>query len=288
MGKILVLMYHLIGRPSSRYMRTPEEFRRDIADLKAKGYYPINVRDLGSGHIDVPAGKSPVAITFDDSSTGQYRILPDGTVDPDCAVGILLAASEGGDWPHKASFYPLIDVTPADRDIFGQPELRQTKLQNLVAWGFEVGSHTVSHLDLRKASAKEATKQLAESKATLEEMIGGGYQVTSLTIPFDDYPSNPELLPSGDYQGRHYDYTAVLKATGGPSASPFSSSFDVLRIHRIEIGGDQLKRELAFFDAHPELRFVSDGDATTVSAPWQLSGALGTPRPSLSQTVIRY
>ncbi len=37
MGQVIVLMYHLIGYGESRYNRTPEAFRQDIADLKAAG-----------------------------------------------------------------------------------------------------------------------------------------------------------------------------------------------------------------------------------------------------------
>ncbi len=96
MGQVLVLMYHLIGYDDSQYNRTPEGFRQDIADLKAAGYYPINLRDLVNGDFDVPAGKSPVVITFDDSSGGQYRISPDGSLDPDCAIAILQEAARQG------------------------------------------------------------------------------------------------------------------------------------------------------------------------------------------------
>ena len=81
MGQVLVVMYHLIDSEESEWTHTPEDLRKDIALLKSEGYYPINVRDLASGNIDIPAGKSPVVITFDDSSPGQYRILDDGTVD---------------------------------------------------------------------------------------------------------------------------------------------------------------------------------------------------------------
>ena len=85
MGQVIVLMYHLFDSEESEWTRTPENFRNDIALLKAEGFYPINVRDLASGNIDIPAGKSPVVITFDDSSPGQYRILDDGSLDPDSA-----------------------------------------------------------------------------------------------------------------------------------------------------------------------------------------------------------
>lgn len=288
MGEILVLMYHLIGHTKSEFNRTPDEFRQDIAELKADGYYPINVRDLALGNIDVPTGRSPVVITFDDSSEGQYRILTDGSLDPNSAVGIMQQAAAAGGWAPRASFFPLIDVVPPNHDIFGQPDSKQKKLRNLVAWGYEVGSHTVTHLNLKKASAQQATKQLAESKATLESMIGGGYRVTSLALPFGEYPANDALLAAGIYQGHPYHYTAALKEAGGPSFPPFSSKFQALHINRIEVTGNTLHNALAFLKKHPELRYVSDGDSAAVSAPENLPTQLGKLRSDLGRPVVRY
>ena len=60
MGQVLVLMYHHFDTEEAEWTRTPENFRNDIALLKAENYYPINVRDLAAGNIDIPAGKTPV------------------------------------------------------------------------------------------------------------------------------------------------------------------------------------------------------------------------------------
>ena len=288
MGEIPVLMYHLISHTNSQFNRTPDEFRNDIADLMADGYYPVNVRDMASGNLDVPAGKSPVVITFDDSSEGQYRILPDGSLDPNCAVAIMNQAADGEGWARRASFFPLIDVTPPGHDIFGQPDLQQKKLRDLVAWGYEVGSHTVTHLNLKKASTKEATKQLEQSQATLESMIGADYQVTSLALPFGEYPANDAILAGGTYQGHAYRYTAALKEAGGPAFSPFSSKFQALHINRIQVTGNTLKSVLALLDKHPDLRYVSDGDPTTISAPLDLPAQLGTLGSDLGRPIVRY
>ena len=288
MGEIPVLMYHLISHTNSQFNRTPDEFRNDIADLMADGYYPVNVRDMASGNLDVPAGKSPVVITFDDSSEGQYRILPDGSLDPNCAVAIMNQAADGEGWARRASFFPLIDVTPPGHDIFGQPDLQQKKLRDLVAWGYEVGSHTVTHLNLKKASTKEATKQLEQSQATLESMIGADYQVTSLALPFGEYPANDAILAGGTYQGHAYRYTAALKEAGGPAFSPFSSRFQALHINRIQVTGNTLKSVLALLDKHPDLRYVSDGDPTTISAPLDLPAQLGTLGSDLGRPIVRY
>jgi peptidoglycan/xylan/chitin deacetylase (PgdA/CDA1 family) len=288
MGQVLVLMYHLIDTKETEWTRTPENLRKDIALLKSEGFYPINARDLASGNIDIPAGKSPVVLTFDDSSPGQYRILSDGSVDPNSAVGILQEAVQEGGWAPRASFFCLLDVTPKERILFGQPDRQQEKLRNLVDWGYEVGSHTVTHLDLKKASTDEAKKQLAQSQATLDQLIGGGYAVSSISIPFGDYPASDSMIASGEYDGMTYSYSAGLALGGEPCASPFSSDFNALHIPRIRGSANYITDAIAQFKKHPELRYVSDGDPTTVSAPADLATALGTVRSDLGRPVVRY
>jgi len=287
MGQVLVIMYHLFDSEETEWTRTPENFRGDIALLKSEGFYPINVRDLASGNIDIPAGKSPVVLTFDDSSPGQYRILDDGSIDPDCAVGILQAAVKEGDWASSGSFYCLLDVVPKEREVFGQPDRQQEKLRNLIDWGYEVGSHTVSHLNLKEASEEEATKQLAESKEKLEGLIGGGYVVNSISIPFGEYPSDLGIL-SGEYDGVSYDYTAALALGSVPSPSPFSTEFDPLRIPRIRGSENFIVDAIEHFKQNPELRYVSDGDPTTVSAPAELAESLGSVADGLGRPIVRY
>ncbi len=288
LGQVMVLMYHLVGYEESQYNRTPEEFRQDIATLKAAGYYPVNLRDFASGNIEVPAGKSPVVITFDDSSGGQYRVMPDGRVDPDCAVAIIDEAVRQGDWESRASFYPLLDVDAPDHVLFGQPDLEEPKLRQLVSWGYEIGSHTVTHLNLRKASVSDVKKQLFLSKQMLEEMIGDAYQVTSLAVPFGAYPAQASLLKSGDYQGESYEYQAALKATGGASLSPFSSAFRPYHIPRIQVSGTSLAQALAVFEKSPELRFVSDGDPKTIAVPRVVDPALSSPPQGTGREIVRY
>ena len=257
-GQIIVLMYHIIATDVTRpeWTRTPAELRNDIALLKAEGYFPINLRDLVHGRVDVPGGDSPVVLTFDDSTPGQYRLLPDGALDPDCAVGIMQAATADGDWAPRATFFPLLEGEDPQRIVFGQPEWGVHKLRDLAAWGYEVGSHTVSHLRLNEISAEEVRRQLALSKAMLEEMIGGGYQVESLATPYGAYPGSDDLF-SGTYQSIAYHYRAVVEAGGGPCPSPFSPAFHPLHIPRINVTGPALRDLVEFYRGRPDLRFVA-------------------------------
>jgi peptidoglycan/xylan/chitin deacetylase (PgdA/CDA1 family) len=280
LGWILVLEYHLIEEPEARWSRTPENFRQDVERLIAEGYYPINLIDLALGIIDVPAGKTPVVLTFDDSSSGQCRYLADGTVDPKSACGILRVAAEQhpGEWQPRATFFVLLDVDVDDRVLFGQPEWAEQKLRDMVAWGMEIGSHTISHMRLDQASPEEIRWQLAVSEETIEEMIPD-YEMHSLSVPLGMYPEDDNILKGGDWEGQHYDFMAAVEVAGGPSPSPFSINFDPYHIRRNQIFEDELDIWLSFFDSHPELRYISDGDPTVVSIP--------DPLPEKLQGILR-
>ncbi len=287
-GLVPVLEYHKIGTPESQWTRTPANFRKDIELLQAAGFYPINLADLAARSIDVPAGKSPVVLTFDDSSPGQFRVLDDGSVDPDSAVGILQQAVKGGGWASKASFFVLLDVRPDDNVIFGQPDAQTQKLRDLVSWGYEVGGHTVTHLNLKKASLQESRKQLAVAAATIEKYVGGSYKVSTMSVPFGEYPKDDSLLAGGEYDGMTYAYKAAVEVAGGSTPSPFSAAFRPLHIPRIQVTGSALQDMIDRFTANPELRYVSDGDPAAISAPQVLAEKLGKPVPDLGRPVIRY
>jgi hypothetical protein len=288
LGEIPVLLYHDISGGGGKDSRTPQDLAKDVEFLKSEGFYPINLRDLASGNIDIPAGKSPVVLTFDDSSIGQYRILDDGSLDPQSAVGVLQTAKEAGDWDSKATFYCLIDVTSKDNELFGQADRQQEKLRNLVDWGYEVGSHTVSNLNLRKADPLEAKKELAESQAKLQGLIGGNYAVTSLSVPSGEYPRDESLLTGGVYNGKPYAYTSAVALGDSVSSSPFSTLFNPMHISRIVVTGNNLRDVIANFKAHAQLRYVSDGDPTTVSAPRALAPELGDVKADLGRPLLRY
>jgi len=90
LGAVQVLMYHqIVVRTASDYEQIPAQFRGRLEQLYAHHFRTITAAALASGRVDLPAGTSPMVLTFDDSSMSQYAEQPDGTVAPDCAVGIL-------------------------------------------------------------------------------------------------------------------------------------------------------------------------------------------------------
>lgn len=279
-GVIPVLEYHLIEPgENSEFSRTPETLRADLEWLVEHDYFPIPFRDVSSRHFDVPAGKSPVVLTFDDSSVGQFRILDDGTVDPQCAMGILLeVADQHAGFPAVATFFPLLDVDVDSRVLWGQPEAVDDKLRIILESGGEIGSHTVSHERLDQADADRVRWQLATSSAELQKRIAQiadvtdePYEIVSLSLPLGMYPTDETLLESGSADGHSYEFSGAAEVAGGPTVSPFASDFDAYHIDRTQAIDGYLDDVFAQLTARPELVFVSDGDPGIITVPTELT-----------------
>jgi peptidoglycan/xylan/chitin deacetylase (PgdA/CDA1 family) len=262
-GDILVLVYHGIYRTEGRWARTPDSFRRDLETMLAAGYYPVNLIDVATGTLGyVPRGRRPIALTFDDSSSGQFRYLADGSVDPDCAVGVLLSMHEkyGDDWPLRATFFVLLwDADEPGTPLFRQPEYAAQKVRALVDWGMEVGSHTITHPDLGLLSPEQVRYELAASQYRIEALIPG-YHVRSLATPEGSTARDPSLLRLGRSEsGLYYNYEAVVLLRASAAPSPFSPAFDPYAIPRVQAVQSQLDAWFSYYEQRPERYYVSDG-----------------------------
>ncbi len=265
-GDILVLVYHAIGRPEDRWRRTPENFRADLAYMVTHGYYPVNLIDVATGNLDhVPRGRRPIVLTFDDSTAGHFRYLEDGTIDPDCAVGILLEMHEkyGDDWPLRATFFVLLrNADEPGAPLFRQPDSAIQKVRALVDWGFEIGSHTITHPILSEISTEEVKWELAVSQSRIEALVPG-YAVRSLALPNGIYPTDKSLVEEGYSESADlsYRYEAVVRLGVQSCPSPFSPDFDPYFIPRIQAIQSQLDQRFPYYETHPERYYVSSGSS---------------------------
>ncbi len=262
-GVVPILEYHSIGPKEDRWTRSITHFRHDLLRLYQEGYRPITIAEYLDNRIALPPGKSPVILTFDDARASQFRYLPDGTVDPDCAVGILQSfAKAHPDFPVHAVFY----VLPLSG--FEQKGLAAKKMQDLLEMGCEIGNHTVHHIPLSHLPYNEVEKELAQCVSLVQQMAPQA-KVETIALPDGVAPHNRALLASGEYQGQHYINRAALLVGAAPAPSPVSPQFKPLHLPRIQaIEGvmgvtywlDDLKR-------HPARRYVSDGDPNTITVP---------------------
>jgi len=258
-GKVMILEYHKIDYPEGRWTRTPENFRKDLQRFYEKGYQLIRLGDFLENRIRVGKGKTPLILTFDDSSPGQLRFLPDGkggySVDPNCAVGVLESFyAVHPDFGLAATFFVLPAADPPNR-LFNQPEYAQEKLRYLVRKGFEIGNHTYWHATLSKLSPEGGQRQLALAVKAVQEAVPG-YSPAAIALPLGIYPKDTTLLLKGSYEGVSYRHSGVLMVAGGAAIPPGHPSFDPLRIPRIQATEQELTYWLRYFDKHPEERYI--------------------------------
>lgn len=231
-GSILILEYHRVRKEEARWDRSTKGFRADLERLYAMGFRPVTVRDVLDGMKELPPGASPVVLTFDDSDPSQLRYLEDGTLDPECAVGIWQAfAAEHPDFPVRGSFY-LLPPSP-----WGQPQWTGAKLKWLIAQGSEIGSHTVTHRSLKSLSDAEVAAELGGAQQFLTD--AGGGRIDTIALPLGVSPKNPDLLRECQWEGKTYTHRAVLLVGAGPAPSPQDPKFNPFRLPRIQaIEGD--------------------------------------------------
>jgi hypothetical protein len=289
LGRIMILEYHKIDYPEERWTRTPENFRRDLETLYARGYRLQALNDLLDGRITAPAGTTPVVLTFDDSSPGQFRyLLTSGSmeIDPKSGVGVLESfIRERPDFGRAATFYVLPGASRPNR-LFNQPEHEGHKLRFLVAQGYEIGNHTLWHANLGKYEERVVREQIVEAQTWIQRHVPN-YRPRTLALPHGVYPSDVAWVLHGTAKGASYKHDAILMVAGGAAPSPFARTFDPVRLPRIQALARDLTSWLTHFDRRPDERFVSDGDPVTVTIPGAWRERLRAPLPSHLRIVER-
>lgn len=224
--------YHKIAKEEARWDRSIIRFKSDLERLYQAGFRPVTLGQYLDNKMDLPPGASPVVFTWDDSHPSQFMLSEDGTLDPDCGLGIWESfAQKHPDFPIKATFYILPDSGP-----WGQRNWVDKKFEMLKAWGCEIGSHTITHRQLSKLSEADVKKELANAIDYIESK---GFSCTSIALPYGISPKNKTLLRSFTLNGKTYGHRAALLVGANPAASPTSTKRDPMRLPRIQsIEGD--------------------------------------------------
>lgn len=267
LGQVMILMYHEIGGKESEWVRTPDNFRKDLQALYDKKYRLISLNDLLDGNIKTVAGYTPVVLTFDDGDLGQFKVkMVDGRPrpDPDSAVGILLDFyKQHPDFGKAATFYIYYPLPFREKDYIDY------KLKFLAENGFEIGNHTYTHSSLSKLDGNGIEKELGLNVRHTQDHLQG-YDVDTLALPYGSVSKEyAGYLLKGSYEGTPYHNKAVLLVGANPSKSPYDAEFNDLKVPRIrasemDVEGLGIYDWIAYFDKHPDKRYISDGDPNTV------------------------
>jgi peptidoglycan/xylan/chitin deacetylase (PgdA/CDA1 family) len=284
MGRIPVLEYHLIvPEEKGEFTRTPERLRKDLEELRRRGYVPVNMVDVIDKKIQsLPRGMSPVVLVFDDASPSQFRYIENNgalTIDPTSAVGILEKFStEHPDWPRKAVFC-MLPAAQAGRSFFGdkgiegqKTEWRFRKVKFLHDQGYELCNHTLYHARLDRAGDK-VQEYIARGDMAIDSAVPG-YKVRTFALPLGMWPKNRALAASGSWTDPKskrtisYKYDAVLEVAGNPNESIYDPKFDHTSVNRQIMFRNALEVTLNNLDKPGAGgRYVSDGDPNAVAKP---------------------
>jgi len=268
LGVVPVLMHHQIRTGGDVYDLTPAQLHAELVRLWRDGFYPVRAVDLVTGKLDVPKGKSPVVLTFDDADNNQVAFLPDGRLDPSSGVGVLEAFSASHeDFPATGTFF-------VPRNAFeGNGRSRAGTLRWLLEHGFELANHTKDHIALNALGPTGVQRELVLGERVLSDLVPG-YRARTMALPQGALPHPSALAVSGRWDGRSYRFAGVFLAGAEPAPSPFSTRWNPAAIPRIRTNPawngsrdftagmwlDELER-------NPGLRYVSDGDPATISFP---------------------
>ena len=161
-----ILMYHVIAEPPPNapypelYVK-PADFTAQVAWLARQGYHAVTLQrvyDFWRGKRVLP--RKPIVLTFDDG----YR----------SDVTVAMPTLRKRHWPGVLNLV-LKNLTP----VWGA---RPPAVRRLIAAGWEIDAHTISHLDLTSLSPDRLTQEVAGSRAELRKRFG-------VPVEFFCYPS---------------------------------------------------------------------------------------------------
>ncbi|MBI6546936.1 MAG: polysaccharide deacetylase family protein [Cyanobacteria bacterium NC_groundwater_1444_Ag_S-0.65um_54_12] len=280
LGQVPILEYHDLGPGESRWGRSITNFRKDLEWLATNGYVSATTQDMLDGFPQLPAGRKPVVMTFDDARRSQFMAVgidKDGLAIPseDCAVGIMMDFAKAyPDFGHRASFY----VLPS---LFEEEKTLAAKLRYLVNHDFEIGNHTWSHLTMGKATPAQIANELTRLQGLLQQTLGSNFHTTTIALPNGSVPKSPAQLAAAlGGTPAPYHHSALLLVGANPAHSPFTKAYNPLRLARIQAIDSEWQRWFGRSPGHVGKSaesfspYVADGDPKMVSFPVKLKDSL--------------
>ena len=276
LGNVPIMMYHgIVDMKSSDtkyiggnvdkdgYNRTAEAFRNDLEFYYSKGYRMISLDDYIDGIIDVELGKSPIILTFDDGNINNFRVIGEENgeliIDPNCAVGIL------EEFKKKYPDYNVTATFFVNSGLFEQVEYNEKILNWLIDNGYDIGNHTMSHVDFTKVDYDSSVKEIGGLYNILDRIIPNKY-VSIVALPFGSpyklSHNNYNAILSGNYEGKEYITKAALRVGWEAEVSVFSKDFNpkfLKRIRAYDNEGKDFDIEMNFKLLESK-RYISDGN----------------------------
>jgi peptidoglycan/xylan/chitin deacetylase (PgdA/CDA1 family) len=218
MMNIPALMYHRVCSDNESYASPfivqRSVFLSQIKYMARHGYCTPSVEDLGMQGMGVPKGTGKqVLLTFDDGYLDTY----------DTAYPILK------EYGFKAVVFPVTDFArrvnwwDATPGLAGAPLMTAQQIMELRESGAEIGSHGVSHRSFPTLDTGSLRKEMEDSRAALETLLGSPIQ--TLAYPYGDVDERVKST------AKEAGYRMAFAVNSGPVK--FAS--DLFEIRRVRI-----------------------------------------------------
>lgn len=222
-GDVISLCYHGVSASwRSSLAVAPSHLCRQVAWFMSKGYRPATVLEASRALRD----ERLLVITFDDALRSVYRLaLP--VLEALGAVATVYAPTR-----------PILDGTPmawpevamhlGTKHAHELEGMTPDELRDVAARGWEVGSHTCTHPWLPTCDEPTLMRELTESKAALEQLLG--LPCRTLAYPFGAY----DTRVAASTAAAGYDAAVTLPARV-PAWRLSQSSMERMTLPRIGI-----------------------------------------------------
>jgi peptidoglycan/xylan/chitin deacetylase (PgdA/CDA1 family) len=203
-----ILMYHVIGAPRAgapypELYVSASDFAAQLRWLARHGYRAVTQRDVWNHwHRGGALPRKPVVVSFDDG----YR-------------GVAVAALPE---MRRRAWPGVLNLTVKNLRVSGG--LSEYRVRTLIAAGWELASHTLTHPDLTRLDDRTLSREVTRSRAVLRARFG---------VPVDFF-----CYPAGRYDAR------VIRAVRRAGYLGATTTLDGLarpgkpyELHRVRVSG---------------------------------------------------
>jgi len=199
-----ILCYHHVSPEPGMYSVSPWRLESDLTRLAVAGFHLVTPEDLYNGLMQIPAGRRPVMVTFDDGWRDNMCYAGDdpGILDPSCALAVMERVSESHpDFGRGAVFFLSWDKVP-----FGDKSLVESKLNRLLDMGYAIGNHTLYHASFAGLPRDRWDRTVNGALDRFHRSLGlRSRSVSSLSYPGGGLPKNvgaEEFMEALRHRGR--------------------------------------------------------------------------------------
>lgn len=213
--RVSILCYHRVNDDLRDSVTLGVDHFESQISLIKRDYHVVRPQDIVSGEIDRTSPRPIVAVTFDDGYLDNFTN----------AVPVLRRHGV------PAAFFVSTGIVGTDRQFAHDVDKVEQKLPNM-SWdqlremqadGFEIGAHTVNHINLAQVEEETAIQELTESR----DRIRAELSIDDVSFAYCFGKRTDITEPRRDLV-RKLGYTACYAAYGGTNEGPIDR-FDIKR-----------------------------------------------------------